>query len=423
MASSSLPRKRDRSRKYDIVLFGVTGFTGRLVAEYLLPIAAAQDVRLAFAGRNEGKLSRVRDELAKTFPNAADVPLVIANSRDADSLDAMAQDAEVVCTTVGPYARRGVELVAACVRSGTDYCDLTGEVHFMRATIDAHHEAAQASGARIVHTCGFDSIPSDLGTLMMQAEAKRRFGQPLDELKMVVSMKGGFSGGTIASMAELMEDAMEDRDLRRKLANPYALNPDPKFDGPDGRDLAAPHYDADLDLWTAPFVMASVNTRVVRRSNALAEFSYGEDFRYAEVMRAGRGVKGRLTAYSVAGVLGGFAAAMAWSPARTALRATVLPSPGEGPDKEARDNGFFVARFYGTGRDGSGKPVTLKGRVEGKADPGYGETAKMLGESALCLALDGEKLDSPGGVRTPATTMGKQLIDRLVEAGMVFELD
>lgn len=404
------------------MLFGVTGFTGRLVAEYLLPIVKSQDVRLAFAGRNEGKLGRVRDELAKAHPNAADVPLIVADSRDGDALDAMAAEAEVVCTTVGPYARRGAELVAACVRSGTDYCDLTGEVHFMRAMIDAHHEDAQKTGARIVHTCGFDSIPSDLGTLMMQAEAKRRFGRPLDEIKMVVSMKGGFSGGTIASMAELMEDATDDRDLRRKLANPYALNPDPTFDGPDGRDLMAPHYDADLDLWTAPFVMASVNTRVVRRSNALADFNYGEDFRYSEVMRAGRGIKGRLTAYSVSGVLGGFAAAMSWSPARTALRSTVLPSPGEGPDKEARDNGFFVAKFYGTGSDETGKSVSLKGAVEGKADPGYGETAKMLGESALCLALDGEKLDSPGGVRTPATTMGKHLIDRLVDAGMGFDV-
>lgn len=418
---TDLPRRRDRSRDHDVVLFGATGYTGQLVAEYLVRHHLAGGLRLALAGRDRGKLERVRRELSTIDPGAETLPLLLADALDPRALDEVASSAEVVCTTVGPYAKYGAELVAACARRGTDYCDLTGEVQFMRRTIEAHHEEAQRTGARIVHCCGFDSIPSDLGTWMMQSAMRERHGTTLDEVRFFAGeTRGGFSGGTIASLLTALDEVSRDRSVARVLADPYALTPG--YRGPDRRDQTGVRHDRDLGMWTAPFVMASVNTRVVRRSNALLDFAYGRDFRYSEASSTGKGVAGLARATAMTAGLGAFVGALAIAPARRLLERRVLPKPGEGPSKEARERGYFVIRLVGKGRTKDGAPVTLRGRVEGKADPGYGETAKMLGESAVCLALDGAKLDAPGGVRTPASTMAAPLLERLRSAGMVFEV-
>ncbi len=419
-----MTRRRDRSRRYDVVLWGATGFTGALVAEYLTEGLPESGIRLALGGRSRAKLEALRQRLVETYPPAADLPLIIADSHDRSSLDDMAAATEVVCTTVGPYARYGQELVAACVEAGTDYCDLTGEVPFIRAMIDQHQERARTTGARIVHCCGFDSIPSDLGTLMLQEAAIDRFAAPADGVTLVLGAnRGGFSGGTVASLTNVIEESKRNREIRRIVGDPYALNPKGERRGPDGPDLLGPRFDHELGRWTGPFVMASINTRVVRRSNALLDWRYGRDFRYAEVTGFPPGLKGRLGAGALAGGLGAFVAALSWGPTRSLLTKTLLPEPGEGPNRETRENGFFNISLHGRGSTADGERFDLTAHVRGHKDPGYGETAKMLGESALCLALDEAILESEGGILTPATAMGMTLVDRLRRAGMVFETD
>lgn len=416
------PRRRDRSRAHDVVLFGATGFTGALVAEYLARHYGASDVRIALAGRDRAKLERVRESLRPIHPAAAEWPILVADARDEAALGAIAEQAEVVCTTVGPYAKYGGPLVAACVRHDTDYCDLTGEVQFIRRMIDAHQDGAVKSGARIVHCCGFDSIPSDLGTLMMQEAMRERHGGTLHEVRFFAGeSRGGASGGTIASMLNLLDEVERDRSVLRVVGDPYALVPKDAR-GRDGSDQKGIGYDRELGMWTAPFVMAAINTRVVRRSNYLMDHRYGRDFRYSEAMSTGRGPKGAVFATAVTTGLGAFLGAASVPPLRKLLEKR-LPKPGEGPDRETREKGYFVVRLIGKGRAADGREVTLRGRVEGKADPGYGETAKMLSESALCLALEGAQLDAPGGIRTPASTMGMRLVERLRAAGMVFSVE
>jgi short subunit dehydrogenase-like uncharacterized protein len=408
-------------RSFDVVLWGATGFTGKLVAEYLARRhGVGKGLAWALGGRSREKLELVRAGLEAIEPAARDLPLVLGDGTDRASLERLAADTRVVCTTVGPYALYGRELVGACVESGTDYCDLTGEPQFVRAMIDAHHARARTTGARIVHCCGYDSIPSDLGTLMLQERARERHGSRCVEVKYFAGeSKGGVSGGTAASMVELVEEASRDPGIRRLLDDPYALDPDRPRPGPDGADQRGVRWDADLGQWTGPFVMAAINTRVVRRSNALLGYSWGEDFRYSEAMSFGRGPRGWMLA---AGVTAGTATAMAavaLAPVRRVLARRVLPAPGEGPSQEVRDHGYFVSRLVGTMADGKGK---LSGTVRGTSDPGYGETAKMLGESAVCLAKDGDAIRKEGGVLTPASCMGMRLVERLREAGMTFEV-
>jgi short subunit dehydrogenase-like uncharacterized protein len=285
--------------------------------------------------------------------------------------------------------------------------------------IDRHHEAAVATGARIVHFCGFDSIPSDLGVFLLQHEAAARFERPLASVATFVGpMRGGFSGGTVATMAAFVEAAKHDRSLRRVAADPYALNPDGERNGPDGRDDFGVAHDEWIDAWTAPFLMASVNSRVVRRSNALLDYRYGRDFRYREVSRCGAGAKGLVEATATVAALGGLMAGLAAKPSRALLRRFVLPAPGEGPSAESRARGFF--RFTLVGRNDAHDELRV--RVAGDQDPGYGETAKMLAESALCLALDGAELEAGGGILTPASCMGMQLVERLRSAGMTLSV-
>ncbi len=417
-----MQRVRDRSRRHDVVLFGATGFTGRLVAEYLAPRAPTWGLRWALAGRDRGKLEALRRDLAAIDPRAAEQPILIGDARDPASLAAIARDAEVVCTTVGPYAKYGTPLVEACVRNGTDYCDLTGEVTWIREMIDGFHAQAHESGARVVHCCGFDSIPSDLGVHVLQAHAIAAHGAPCARVRLYVGKtKGGVSGGTIASMTGLVDAVKRDRSLLRVLFDPYALHPDGERHGPHAPDPRGAAWDADAKAWTAPFVMGAINSRVVRRTNALAGWPYGRDFVYDEVMAFPRGPKGAAIAGGVTAGLGAFMGALAIGPTRALLERPGLPKPGEGPSRETRERGCFELRLLGRGTDPDGHPFAVEARVEGKSDPGYGETAKMLAESAACLALDGADLRAEGGILTPAHAMGDRLLGRLRAAGMVFE--
>jgi short subunit dehydrogenase-like uncharacterized protein len=401
-------------RTHDVVLWGATGYTGRLVAEYLAR-ARPPELRWALGGRDRGRLERVRADLAAIDPRCAELPIVLGDAGEPASLDALASSTRVVCTTVGPYAKYGDELVAACVREGTDYCDLTGEVPWMRRTIDRFHALARESGARIVHTCGFDSIPSDLGVLLLQEYARARHGAPCARVSAYFGeSKGGISGGTVASMLHGLDEMKRDPGVRRIFGNPYALDPDPQRRGPDARDRMSVAFDERIGRWTAPFLMARINTRVVRRTNALLGYPWGEQFRYEEVASTGTGARGLLRALAWGGGLAAFAGAVSVPVLRRILEARVLPKPGEGPSPEVREAGYFVMRMVGE-RDG----LTVSARISDRRDPGYGSTAVMLAQSALCLAKDG--ITSPGGVLTPAACMGMRLIERLREAGLVFE--
>jgi len=410
---TTIPRTRNRSRDFDIVLWGATGFTGRLVAEYLVRnyLGGDTDLRLALAGRNAEKLAAIANGIG-----APQLPILVGDSFDPDSLDAITAKAEVLISTVGPYAKYGANVVAACVRNGTDYCDLTGETHFVRAMIDAHHEEAKKTGARIVHCCGYDSIPSDLGTLMVQKAFRERNGKHASQVKMAaVEMRGAFSGGTIASMTNIVDELKETPSLRKVLGDPYALNPK-GIRGPDKGDQSGARFDNDFNMWTGPFIMAAINTRVVRRSHVLMGQPWGEDFRYSEVMGTGRGAKGLASALALAAGVIGFMASLAIPLTRPFVEKR-LPAPGEGPSANARAKGRFKTQFIALG---DGEPV--HGIVADHRDPGYGSTAVMLSEAALCLALQGKDLQTKGGILTPAAAMGMRLVERLRAAGMTFEV-
>lgn len=398
-------------RDFDIVLFGATGFTGQLVAEYL--VGKRPSVRWALAGRSREKLEHVRRGLSAIDPAAKDLPILTGDSLDRGAMDAVARRARVVCTTVGPYEKYGEALVGACAEAGTAYCDLTGETPWIRRMIDAYHDRAAETGARIVHCCGFDSIPSDLGVLMLHRHLAEQ-GDRLAEVHFrVVKARGGMSGGTVASMMTIAEH-VRDPAVRRSLSDPYVLDPAGSPRGPDRRDSAGPRRDAD-GRWTAPFLMAGVNTRVVRRSNALLGHAYGPDFRYDEAIDTGAGLLGLGKAVGMSAAMGALLGSMA-TPQGRKLVQRFLPAPGEGPDRAARERGSFRVELRA--RSASGR--SLLGVVAGNLDPGYGQTAVMLGESALCLAEDA--LPAQGGVLTPAVAMGAALIDRLRAAGMTFRI-
>jgi short subunit dehydrogenase-like uncharacterized protein len=399
------------AREFDVVLYGATGFVGKLTAEYLAGAADAT-VRIALAGRSQDKLERVREDLRE---RAAAWPLIVAECDDDAALAEMAGRATAIATTVGPYRKYGMALVGACAGAGTHYADLTGETLFMREAIDQFDAAARESGARIVHTCGFDSIPSDIGVLLLHEAA----GELRDTTYVVRRVKGGVSGGTLDSLRVQVDEVRDDRSLLKTLTDPYALSPDRAGEpslGPE-RDLRGAEYSEELKTWLGPFVMGVVNTRVVRRSNALQQWAYGRQFRYREVMALGDGGAGRVRALGVAGALGGLMAGMAIPPVRLVLD-RVLPKPGEGPKQELVRHGSYDIEIHA--RTPSGERWVC--HVAAKGDPGYGATSVMLGESALCLALDGERLPQRGGVLTPATGMGAALAERLRAAGQTYDV-
>ncbi len=367
-------------------------------------------MRWAIAGRSAAKLDQVAAD------TGADVERIVADAADADAMRSLVESTRVVVSTVGPYALYGSELVAAAASAGTDYCDLSGEPHWMRRMIELHHETAVASGARLVHSCGFDSIPSDLGVWFTQQQAQARFGAPCARIAMrVKALKGTASGGTIASMLNAVEEAMGDKELRRVMGDPYALVPPGTARGPRQPDVRLPTRDAASGAWVAPFVMAAVNTKIVHRSHALLGRPWGEGFEYDEAMMMGTGPIGAAKASAMVGGLGGFMALAAVKPARSLL-GRVLPEPGEGPSPEAQLAGFFDIRFHGSTADGD----TIVTKVTGDRDPGYGSTAKMLGEVAVAF-LDLDRSQVGGGFLTPATAFGDDLVERLqAHAGLTF---
>jgi short subunit dehydrogenase-like uncharacterized protein len=404
-------------RALDLTLFGATGFTGKLVAQYLAG-QAPDGARIGLAGRSEEKLAGVRAELPS---RGAGWPLVVADKADPGALKRLAEGTRAVITTVGPYAKGGLALVEACARAGTHYCDLAGEVLFIRDSIDAYDSVAEASGARIVHASGFDSIPSDLGVFVLREKVREDgAGELEDTTFMVVGVRGGISGGTIESLLGQLDEAKADRNRGRVSADPYALSPDrpAEPDLGDEGDLRTLKRDQDLGAWLAPFMMAPINTRVVRRSNALLGWDYGRKFRYREVMGFRNSPAAPAVAGAVTGGLGALMAGLSFGPTRSALT-KVLPSAGEGPSEKMRESGFYKIEIHSRTSTGARYKCT----VTGQGDPGYKATSALIGESGLCLALDGDKLPARAGVLTPATGMGMALVERLRAAGFTFDAE
>ena len=402
------------SKPLDVIVFGATSFVGQILVRHLWARHGIEgEVRWGIAGRSRDKLDAVRASLG---PEAAALPLVTADSADLPSLQALCGQANVVVSTVGPYALYGSELVRLCAETGTDYCDLTGEVQWIARMIHAHEATAQRTGARIVHCCGFDSIPSDLGMRFLQAEATQRFGAPATTVNMRVrKLAGGMSGGTVASLVNVFKELAEDPSLARDLANPYLLCPENPRIRQD--NVQHPTRDTVSESWLAPFLMAPINTRVVQRSNALLGWGWGRGLRYDEAMMTGTGLKGLATATALTAGLGSLAVGAAIGPVRRFLESRVLPKPGEGPSPAEQASGHFDLRFFGRTEAGE----RLVARVTGERDPGYGATGRMLGEAAVCLAKDVK--DQPGGFWTPATLLGEALQQRLTtHAGMTFTL-
>lgn len=391
------------SSKFDIVVYGATGFTGRLVAEYLAAhYKGDSGLTWAMAGRSKDKLAAVRDAIGA--PD--DTALIVADGGDAASLQAMVAQARLIITTVGPYQLYGSELVAACAASGTDYLDLCGEPLWMRKMIDAHEAAAKSSGARILFSCGFDSIPFELGVYFVEQAAKKEFGAPVARVKgRVRAMKGTFSGGTAASARATFAAVAQDLSLVSMVQDPFVLTPG--FDGPKQPRGNKPLLDEDMGSWTAPFIMATINTRNVHRSNMLMDFPYGRDFVYDEMVLTGPGEQGEANAKKVVAAVNA-----------ERMGASGGPKPGEGPSKEERENGMYDLLFVAIAPDGK----QVRAAVKGDRDPGYGSTSKMIAECALCLLRDTPNV--PAGIWTPGAAMGDKLIKRLVDnAGLTFEVE
>ena len=383
------------AKDFDVIVYGATGFTGRLVAEYLAQAYPGRG-RWAMAGRSADKLAQVRDEIGAPV----DTPLVVADADDPASLAAMVERTAVVLTTVGPYQLHGSALVGACAAAGTAYVDLCGEPAWMRHMIDAHEAEAKRTGARIVFSCGFDSIPFDLGVLTLQEAAVERFGRPAPRVKgRVRAMQGGFSGGTAASLKATLAAAARDPGLVKLLTSPFALTPG--FTGPHQPTGLIPEYDSTVGAWVAPFIMAPINTKNVHRTNFLLEQRYGADFVYDEMTVApGLGDIGKAAAQAIAKL--------------NPLASDKGPKPGEGPSKAERDAGHYDLLFAGLMPDGE----RIDCVVTGDRDPGYGSTSKMIAESALCLVED---VQGAGGIWTPGALMGPQLRERLrAKAGLTF---
>lgn len=384
------------AREFDIIVYGATGYTGRLVAEYLKD---KMGLKWAMAGRSQTKLEEVRDLIGAS----KDTPLVVADADDPSTLEAMAKRTKVVLTTVGPYQLYGEPLVAACVDAGTDYTDLCGEPVWMRQMIDKYHEAAKASGARIAFSSGFDSIPFDLGVLMLQKHATEKFGAPAPRVKgRVRAMQGGFSGGTAASLKETLKTLAKHPTLAPYMLSPFGLTPG--FEGPTQPTGMIPEYDDSLDSWAAPFIMAAINTKNVHRTNFLLGHPWGTDLRYDEMVLTSPGEIGKQAAEGLAAAL------------KAPFGGGGGPKPGEGPTKEERDSGFYDVLFVGEYPDGR----RLLYSVKGDRDPGYGSTSKMIAETAITFT----EVDGPGGVTTPGAALGEALVKRLqAHAGLTFAVE
>jgi short subunit dehydrogenase-like uncharacterized protein len=400
-------------KQYDLIIFGATGFTGRLVVEYLWKkYGLNYSLRWAIAARNKTKL----DVINKKVTNGQ-LPMEIADSNDKESLNHLCRKAKTICTTIGPYSKYGTNLVAACIANQTDYCDLSGEVTWMRKIMDQFHDKAKVAEVKIVHSCGFDSIPSDMGVWKLQGEFKEKHGFYATQVETgVKAMKGGFSGGTFASLGEVMKTASEDKAMKRVLLDPHGLDPSNQKGLSEEKDLRTVQWSASFNSWVAPFIMSTINTRIVRRSHALSNFPYGKNFIYREFSLMGKGMSSWLKAWMMTLPLGIIMSAKPGSFIDRMIQKWA-PSPGEGPSKEERENGFWVFDYKASNESGD----VLAARIKGDKDPGYGSTSKMLGEAAVCLSLD--PLPSNYGILTPATAMGEALWKRLDKnAGLSFKI-
>jgi len=402
------------AEKFDIIVFGATSFVGKILAAYLInEYGCGGDIRWAAAARSQAKLNDLKESLGE---RAADLPLIVADAADETALHEMVAQTKVIISTVGPYALYGEPLVKVCVETGTDYCDLTGEAQWSRLMGAKYGEIAKESGARIVHSCGFDSIPSDLGVHVLQKESMAKYKAPCTTIKMgVKAIKGGMSGGTAASLLNVVKEAGKDPILRKELADPYSLCGAEHGFNVRQRNVSFATYDPDFGRWLAPFVMAAINTRVVHQSNALSGKAYGINFRYDESVFT----KGRFSAILASLGLGAFMGLAAMAPTRVLVEKFLVPKPGEGPTPEQQKNGYYDLRFRGETE--AGELVEVK--VTGDRDPGYGSTAKMLAQAGISLAKDNGKTVAEGGFWTPATAFGDALVVRLREkAGLTFEV-
>ena len=416
MSNNEVSNNQESTNQYDLIIFGATSFVGQILTTYMIEhLGTKSDISWAIAARSSAKLTELRDSYGDS---ASQLPMIIADSHDEASLQAMCSQTRVIISTVGPYALYGELLVKTCAETGTDYTDLTGEAQWIKQMQDKYQQAAQDSGARIVNSCGFDSIPSDMGMFTLQQQAKEKFNHPMPHTKLrVKAIKGGASGGTVASMIEAIKAAKADPKVRRQMGNPYLLcGKDHQYEQ-KAHSVKGPIFDKEFNSWVAPFIMEAINSRIVLHSNALMGMAYGKDFTYSEGVLTGPGFKGRAGAVMSTLGFGALGVGLFFSPLRALLEKFVLPAPGEGPSPEAQLKGFFDLRLYGADNDGNHLMV----KVTGDRDPGYGSTAKMLAQAGLCMALDIKKEDQAGGFLTPSTAMGSALVKRLEEhAGLTF---
>ncbi len=416
MSNNEVSNNQESTNQYDLIIFGATSFVGQILTTYMIEhLGTKSDISWAIAARSSAKLTELRDSYGDS---ASQLPMIIADSHDEASLQAMCSQTRVIISTVGPYALYGELLVKTCAETGTDYTDLTGEAQWIKQMQDKYQQAAQDSGARIVNSCGFDSIPSDMGMFTLQQQAKEKFNHPMPHTKLrVKAIKGGASGGTVASMIEAIKAAKADPKVRRQMGNPYLLcGKDHQYEQ-KAHSVKGPIFDKEFNSWVAPFIMEAINSRIVLHSNALMGMAYGKDFTYSEGVLTGPGFKGRAGAVMSTLGFGALGVGLFFSPLRALLEKFVLPAPGEGPSPEAQLKGFFDLRLRGADNDGNHMMV----KVTGDRDPGYGSTAKMLAQAGLCLAMDIKKEDQAGGFLTPSTAMGSALVKRLEDhAGLTF---
>ena len=405
--------------QYDLIVFGATSFVGEILCQYLIEKYGIDgDVKWAAAGRSQSKLEALRSSLGS---RAEQLKLLNADAADEVALKSLCEQTKVIISTVGPYALYGEPLVKVCVETGTDYCDLTGEVQWVKRMITRYQDKAMETGARIVHCCGFDSIPSDMGVYYLQQQAQQQFGEPCTKIRMrVKEMRGSASGGTIASMINVTKEAAASKELRKELADPYSICPEEHGFTVRQASVTKPEFDSETEQWAGPFIMEAVNTRVVHRSNALSGNAYGEQFQYDESMLMGKGAKGMVTSGGFVLGLGLFIAGAVIKPSRWLMENYMLPKPGEGPSPEAQIKGRYDLRFFGETDNGQ----KIKTKVTGDRDPGYGSTSKMLGQAGLSLAFDISKEEKAGGFWTTATVFDQRFIERLEQnAGLTFAIE
>ena len=409
--------------KDDLIVFGATGFTGKLVVEYLIKYYGLENKKFTWgiAGRDKKKLEKLKESFIGIDPQSVNIRTYVADSFYSKSLDVLTSSCRAIISTVGPYLKYGLPLVESCVKNHTNYCDLTGEVPFIRESIDLFHEKALNNKCRVIHSCGFDSIPSDLGVLLLQKNSLEKFNKVCEKVNLYVrSIKGGVSGGTISSMINIKKYIHSHPDKRNVLKSPYSLNPIDKINNNTRQPvLKSVRWDNSFNKWISPFLMSGVNTRVVQRTNAIAEFSYGKNFRYNEVSSFDRGFNGFLKAFTMLMTLFFLQLSLRTNLLIWILKKTTFPKPGEGPSKQKMKKGFFKMKIIGFINKMRKNSVT----VTGDSDPGYSATAKMLTESAICILLNENKLPKKYGVLTPASGIGLILIERLKEKGISFTID